>query len=359
MAAVRDKPQLWIRSEVRASERRAPLVPQHARFLLSRGIPVTVEHCPQRVFPTYEYAAAGCRIAEPGGWVQAPGQAYIVGLKELPNSPALLRHRHVFFGHAYKGQAGSTELLRRFVAGGGALLDLEYLVDSNGHRLVAFGYWAGYAGAALAVLHHAGRLHPPLRPQSKGKLDAALARAHPQRPPRVLVIGAFGRCGRGARDALAVAGVQPTCWGAGDTRVLDRAALLGHDILINAVHTTRPVPPFLTTADLDDSARRLSLIVDVTCDLTSPTNVLPINDSPTTWGEPLRRLRPDPRPLDIIAIDNLPSLLPREASVDFSAQLWPHLATLGSEAPPWQRCLAAFHAACHRAGLAVCAGPRG
>lgn len=218
------------------------------------------------------------------------------------------------------------------MAGGGVLLDLEYLVDGSGHRLVAFGYWAGYASAALAVLQHVGQLRSLLRPQSKGELDAALARAHPQRPPRVLVIGAFGRCGRGARDALAVAGLRPTCWGAGDTRALDRAALLGHDILINAVHTTRPVPPFLTTADLDDPARRLSLIVDVTCDVTSPTNVLPIN---------------------------LPSLLPREASIDFSVQLWPHLSTLDSSAPVWQRCLKAFHTACHRAGLTVSAGPRG
>ena len=37
--------------------------------------------------------------------------------------------------------------------GGGALLDLEYLTDDHGRRLAAFGYWAGYVGAALAVLH--------------------------------------------------------------------------------------------------------------------------------------------------------------------------------------------------------------
>ena len=53
-------------------------------------------------------------------------------------------------------------------------------------------------------------------------------------------------------------------------------------------------------------------------------NVLPVYDTTTTWHDPVRRLREEP-PLDLIAIDNLPSLLPREASTDFSAALLPQL----------------------------------
>jgi len=36
----------------------------------------------------------------------------------------------------------------------------------------------------------------------------------------------------------------------------------------------------------------------------------------------------DAPPLDVMAIDNLPSLLPLESSLDFAAQLLPHLLTL-------------------------------
>jgi saccharopine dehydrogenase (NAD+, L-lysine-forming) len=79
--------------------------------------------------------------------------------------------------------------------------------------------------------------------------------------------------------------------------------------------------------------------------------VLPIYDSTTSWRAPVRRLRHGPRPLDIIAVDNLPSLLPREASVAFSADLLPHLKSLSSSAPPWQRCLRMFHTACDCAWL--------
>ncbi|HYZ36790.1 MAG TPA: saccharopine dehydrogenase [Pseudonocardiaceae bacterium] len=342
-------PRLWIRHEMRPTERRTPLVPADARSLVDSGVQVTVEDSPQRVFPISDYAAAGCRIAEPGSWVDAPGDEFIIGLKELPDAPAALRHRHVFFGHAYKGQCGARQLLHRFTAGGGTLFDLEYLVDCRGHRLAAFGYWAGYAGAALAVLHHRGHLNSPLRPLAKESLDAALAAALPEPPPRALVTGAFGRCGRGAQAALAVAGIRPTCWGLEHTWELDRAALLAHDILVNAVLITTPVPPFLIPADLGNPDRRLTVVSDVTCDVTSACNMLPINDRTTSWAAPVRRLRDGAGPLDIIAIDNLPSLLPREASIAFSAALLPHLRSLGTSAP-WQRCQQTFQAELTRAG---------
>ena len=55
------------------------------------------------------------------------------------------------FGHAFKGQRGAETLLGRFRAGGGRLYDIEYLVDEGGRRLAAFGYWAGFAGAAVSL----------------------------------------------------------------------------------------------------------------------------------------------------------------------------------------------------------------
>lgn len=199
---------LWLRHEVRSTERRTPVVPSDARRLVDSGVTLTVEESPQRIFPIEEYEAAGCQVAPAGSWAsRAPLDAVVVGLKELPDEPAALPHRHVFFGHAYKGQPGAPELLRRFAAGGGALLDLEYLVDDHGRRLAAFGYWAGYLGAALAVLQHRGRLSAPLAPTSQEELAEVLRPVAGDEEFRALVIGALGRSGRGARVALRAAGV--------------------------------------------------------------------------------------------------------------------------------------------------------
>ncbi|MEV6025235.1 saccharopine dehydrogenase [Streptomyces sp. NPDC052036] len=332
---------LWLRHETRTTERRTPLVPSDARRLIDAGVTVTIEDSPQRVFPAGQYEAVGCRLAAPGSWVTAPRDAVILGLKELPDQPSELIHRHVFFGHAYKGQPGAAALLRRFRAGGGTLLDLEYLVDDTGRRLVAFGFWAGYVGAALTLLHHRDRLTAPLRPTSKEELDERLRAVAGE--ARALVIGALGRSGRGARTALAAAGVDPTCWDLAETRDLDRPALLDHELMVNTVLTTSPVPPFLTDKDLDEPGRGLRTVCDVTADVGSPLNLLPVYDTPTDWEHPVRRLREEPV-LDLIAIDNLPSLLPLEASTDFSAALTPLLADF-EVGGAWGRCRERFDTA--------------
>ncbi len=336
----------WMRHESRRTERRAPLTPEDASRVVAAGHRVTVERSPQRVFGDDAYAAAGCALAATGSWVEAPDDAVVLGLKELPDEPTALAHTHVFFGHAYKGQEGAGALLDRFARGGGRLLDIEYLAQ-GGRRVVAFGYWAGYVGAALAILQARGRLEAPLQPMERAELDRRLlesATVDQGAAPSGLVIGAAGRSGTGARDALALAGVDATGWDLAETATLDRDALLAHDLLVNCVGVTEPAPPFVTDADLDRADRRLRTIADVTADFTSDLNLLPVNDRETTWEVPVRRLRePGASPaVDMIAIDNLPSLLPREASTTFSADLLPHLLGLQAQTEPWQAAQAAF-----------------
>lgn len=118
---------------------------------------------------------------------------------------------------------------------------------------------------------------------------------------------------------------------------------------MNCVLATTPIPPFLRETDLDDPARRLRTLSDVTCDVGSPLNVLPVYDRTTEWDEPVRRLHKEP-PLDLIAIDNLPSLLPKESSEGFSGQLLPLLRDFGTGGP-WGRCLERFHATCRELGI--------
>jgi saccharopine dehydrogenase (NAD+, L-lysine-forming) len=161
------------------------------------------------------------------------------------------------------------------------------------------------------------------------------------------VTGGQGRSGRGAHAALAIAGLPVTRWDRRETRDLHKLALLGHDILVNCVVTLVPATPFVEAADLERE-RRLRVLADVTCDVTSATNMLPVNSAITTWDEPARRLHhggAGSPPLDVIAIDNLPSLLPREASEGFSHDLTPHLLGLADQEPssgPWHAAAAAF-----------------
>lgn len=350
------RPVLWLRDETRRGEGRSAISPRSAAALIDAGFRIVVEDCPQRAFALEEYVRAGCEPAPTGSWVDAPADAIVVGLKELPEGDSPLRD-HIYFGHAFKGQHGARALLSRFVEGGGTLLDLEYLVDADGRRVAAFGYWAGYVGAALAVLEHRGLLEPDMQRRSKADLDALLREGADGPVVRALVVGALGRSGRGACDALVAAGIEPTRWDLAETRDLDKAALLGHDILVNCVMVSSPVPPFVTEEDLDAPSRRLSVISDVTCDVTSDLNLLPIYDDITTWQEPAREIRPaddaSGRPaVRMIAIDNLPSLLPAEAAATYSADLLATLLTL-PDGEVWQRARARFALALEQEGLSA------
>jgi len=75
----------------------------------------------------------GCTLAEAGSWRNAPKDAYIIGLKELPeNDDSPLPHTHIMFAHCFKKQGGWKDVLSRFDRGQGLLLDLEFLNDEKG-----------------------------------------------------------------------------------------------------------------------------------------------------------------------------------------------------------------------------------
>ncbi|KAF9459844.1 hypothetical protein BDZ94DRAFT_1224023 [Collybia nuda] len=333
-------PSLWLRCETKAFEKRAALTPTTAKRLLDAGFGIFVERDQQRIFNDSEYEAVGCVMVDNNSWPTAPADATILGLKELEESTDPLPHTHIYFGHCYKQQAGWTLLLSRFQRGNGTLYDLEFLTHPNGRRVAAFGFYAGYTGAAIGALAFAaqrrgeklGLLRPfqnedELVSTVKGQLGGS------GRGVRALVIGALGRCGGGAIDLLRKIGLdeddivkwdmQETAKGGPFPEILDV------DIFVNCIHLNSQIPSFVNRDQIIASGvnRRLSVIVDVSCDTTNPFNPIPIYNINTTLSHPTVPVDVGPGnpPLSVVSIDHLPTLLPREASEQFSADLLPSL----------------------------------
>lgn len=326
---------LWVRAEQRPNERRVGLTPQGAAALLAAGIRVTVEDSRTRAIPTDAYRRAGVDIAPENSWPQAPGDAIIFGLKELPDDGTALGHRHIMFGHAYKGQPAGRVLLRRFADGGGTLLDLEYLVDNAGRRVAAFGYWAGFAGAAVALRcwaeQRSGGICGPVgvfdgSSDLVDDLAMRLAAAGSDRPS-VIIIGALGRVGTGAGDLCTRLGASVTRWDIAETAHGGPfPEIAAHDLFLNCI-LARPGTPVFVPAGMARQNRRLRVIGDIACDPDSDFSPIKVYDRTTTWAQPALRVHDDP-PLDVTAIDNLPSMLPAESSRDFAEQLLPSLLAL-------------------------------
>ncbi|WP_438992119.1 saccharopine dehydrogenase [Lentibacter sp.] len=324
---------LWLRAEQRAHEERVGLTPEGAKALIKAGIRLTVEESSVRAIALQGYIDAGAEIAPENSWPEAPLDAIIFGLKELPEDGTPLPHRHIMFGHAYKGQFSGKALLERFKTGGGTLYDLEYLVDETGRRVAAFGYWAGFAGAAVTLktwlAQQEGALCLPVG--AYANKDALLdeLRADLITKPNAIVIGALGRVGTGASDLLEAMGVSVTKWDMAETANGGPfPEILEHDIFINCILARPGTPQFVPLA-AKAAPRKLSAIGDVACDPDSDYNPIPVYSEATTWEAPAVRVHDAP-PLDIMAIDNLPSMLPLESSEDFAAQLLPSLLTLNA-----------------------------
>ncbi|KAJ9611347.1 Saccharopine dehydrogenase [Cladophialophora chaetospira] len=337
---------LHLRSESKALEHRSALTPTTTKALLDAGYKVNVERSPERIFEDSEFEEVGATLVPEGSWKDAPTDNIIVGLKELPEDKFALKHTHVQFAHCYKQQGGWQDVLSRFPQGGGTLLDLEFLTDDVGRRVAAFGYHAGYAGAALAIeawshqLTHPGEKLPGVSSYAnqdlllkdvRSALESGSKKA--DRHPRVLVIGALGRCGRGAVDLCTQAGVPDENilkWDLPETKKGGPfSEIVESDIFVNCIYLSDPIPPFLNEESLSSEKRKLSVVCDVSCDTTNPHNPVPIYTENSTFDKPTLPVKGyDDPPLSVISIDHLPSLLPREASEAFSQALLPSLLEL-------------------------------
>ena len=366
-----EKPHLWIRHEVKAAERRVILTPNDVAQLISVGFKVSVERSPTRCFSDVDYALVGAILVPKESWRTAPWTAIIIGLKELPEEEGPLIHRHVYFAHCFKNQTGWKELLRRFSSGEGMLWDLEFLVDDNQRRIAAFGGAAGIAGMALGLLTWANQ-KLSLNQKPKGvdswpstqaliadvstEIKAALKKEPTIQPPHCLVVGALGRVGSKAAWFAEQCGATVTRWDLKETANIARPTpeMLTYDVLVNCIYLNGDIPPFMTRDLLVNTLdRKLSVFVDISCDLTNIYNPFPIYDRLTTFEDPALRIIESSTtalPFDVVSIDNLPTMIPSESSVEFSGLLLPHVRNLEDpNSPVWKRGEDLFYAKCKAA----------
>ena len=326
---------ILIRAECRDNEKRVGITPLEAKNLLEKGIKVSIEKSNSRIIPISEYRDVGCEIVEEKSWPNAPQETIIFGLKELPEDPFPLKHRHIMFGHAFKGQPTAQKLLNRFKVGGGALYDIEYLVGPAGKRVAAFGYWAGYAGAAVTIscwisqktnkrpkVFTTYRDKNSLDEQIKGELENSKLL-----PRNAIVIGSLGRVGSGVIDLCKKMNIETTEWDIKETTTKKNfSEILDHDLFFNCVVSNKETPTFISEKTIQNG-QTLSIIGDVACDPGSMNNPVPLYNDVTTWSAPVTRVSENPI-LEVMAIDNLPSLLPLESSIDFASQLLPSLMNI-------------------------------
>lgn len=333
---------IYLRSESNRNEKRTPITPVDCSNLSKNGFLIYVQKSPHRVYSDQEYEEKGAIITDLLWYDPIFQHGLIVGLKEFPELDRLAGHSHLFFSHSYKKQANANTILNAFQQSKSKIYDFEYITDEKQERLLAFGEYSGLVGGVLGLLFFENSFLPKLSPWTsyeemissvhitkliqhyspgiqKNYMKPGIfegqggGKGEPWVPPKIAVIGPNGRCGTGVCKVLNHFSIPFTPI----LKETDKSRLTEFDIIYNCILLDSGFKEAWLTHQTEFSKR--VLLVDVSCDPTKPNNPFPIYSNATSWTHPVYN---DPnKPLDVIAIDNMPSLLPRESSDYFSSLL--------------------------------------
>jgi saccharopine dehydrogenase (NAD+, L-lysine-forming) len=300
--------KIFIRKETHLHEFRTPLVPKDIKTLIQAGFTVFVQSSADRIYKDREYEIAGALLTTDEWHAYKYQDALILGIKELDHLEKLHRHTHAYFSHSFKGQTGSEKTLRAFSESESKLYDFEYFTSVDGKRLISFGWFAGFVGAVLGLQKELTTLQP------WSSMEAMLASVEPvPTDKKIAVVGWKGRCGSGVCDTLDKLQISYSRL----NREADTSKLAEYDILYNCILLDSSYEKLWFSAQSPKPEHPI-LIVDISCDYSKPNNPIAVYKAATTWEHP--RIYPAEN-LEIIAIENLPSLIPKESSDYFSSIL--------------------------------------
>lgn len=312
-----------IRREFKTNEFRTPLIPRDCKKCIESGIMVYVEKSAQRCIPDDEYKEKGCIIIEDFTELNiSRNNTIVIGLKELDYSnPKLLPWCHLYFTHIFKNQEGSEEIIEKLLSSKAIVYDYEYFINKKEKRVIAFGYWAGFIGTAIGLIHYyyksINKVINSLSPYKDASIlfEEVEYFKHFFRKINIGIIGVNGRSGRGSRFLLERLGISNIH---GYSRASDKEPLKQHNIIINCIKLSPEDDNIFISDETLHKFEKLAVIVDVSCDINAKNNPIRLNYKSTTFEEPVYKINDK---VDIIAIDNLPSLLPNDSSDEFSAKL--------------------------------------
>ena len=345
---------------------RVPLTPKQCRYLLDtyQDLQIFVQPSQERCFSNEEYQSQGIAIEE-----NMQECELLLGVKEVPISMLLPEKTYLFFSHTIKKQPYNRELLRSILQQKIRLIDYECLRNDRAQRVIAFGRWAGIVGAHNAILtwgRREGKFN--LKPMHECH-DWAEAQSYYQNLPLAnikLVITGEGRVASGACEVLDLMKIKRISPQAFLKQNFDEAVYTqlavrdmyrkqgeatfdeNHyyqhpeeyvsnfepythtaNIMLNGIYWDKRIPVFFSKEDMKRSDFTIRVIADVTCDI-APDASIPSTirassiENPIYGYDPLLCQETEPfqnNCIDVMAVDNLPNELPRDASFDFGNQL--------------------------------------
>ena len=133
------------REEFSKWERRVSLTPQNCKLLLGKmkgQLIIKIQPSSSRIYPDCRFEEVGCILDE-----DITDCDVIIGVKQIPTDKLYKDKTYIFFSHTIKAQEQNMNMLDDILQKKIRLIDYEKIVNDKNERLVAFGKFAGNAGA--------------------------------------------------------------------------------------------------------------------------------------------------------------------------------------------------------------------
>ncbi len=346
-------------------DRRVPLTPVQAKTVMNRfpEVEVVAEKSDIRCYPDQEYAKEGIRLVE-----SLEDCDIILGVKEVPLDLLIPGKTYFFFSHTIKKQPYNRGLLQEILRRNITLVDYETLTDQTGKRIIAFGRWAGIVGAYNGIWAYGQRynLFNTRRAHTCFDLEDLWSELPKMTlPPIKIALTGGGRVAKGAMEVLTRLGIRKVTprqfleeWydfpvfvqlNARNYNREKNGAIFSRnafyrtpqmyeadfskytkvaDILIASAFWDPKAPTLFERQEILSDDFKISVIADITCDIDGS---IPCTKQPSTIEDPLYDYNPcddqlenalsDEANITVMAVDNLPCELPRDASTHFGNDL--------------------------------------
>jgi len=343
-------------------DRRVLLTPRIAKLFTEKypNIKLLIQSSDLRCFKDEEYTSLGLDVVNDISKCDV-----LLGVKEVDIPKLIPDKQYHFFSHTHKKQSYNRPLLQNMVKNRITMVDHECLTYPNGARVVAFGRWAGIVGAYNGLIALGKRLGTFELKRAKDCFDLndMLKEVKKVKLPKnykILITG-MGRVAGGAIETLAPLKIKKVKSVDFLTREFDEPVLCqidadeyvehqdgtwisfphffnnpkeyksifkpytkASDLWIPCHFWDQNSPKFLAHQDYLEKDFRIKIIADVSCDIADP---IPSTLRASTIADPFYGYNPntqkeseafDNNNITVMAVDNLPGELPRDASEDFS-----------------------------------------
>ena len=349
-------------------DKRVPFTPVQCKEIMDQfsNVELVVQPSPIRCFEDEQYKALGVSMKE-----DLTDCDVLIGVKEVPVNDLIQDKTYLYFSHTHKLQPYNRKLIQTMIDKNIRMVDYECLTFPKGGRVLGFGRFAGLVGAyngfiaygnkyktySIKAAHECEDMNEMLGELSKVKL-----------PNIKIVLTGSGRVAGGSLEILEALNLRKVqvneflketfdepvyCHidvadynkhkdglafdkkhfyknGAEYLSDFERFTKVS-DMFIAGHFWDNKSPVFFTKEQAQSPYFKIKVIADVSCDIAC---AIPSTLRPSTIAEPVYDYDPatgleaaayGKDTITVMAVDNLPCELPKDASEDFGRHMIDHI----------------------------------